>query len=272
MALKQIKIWNFKEKNEGILTNDFVALEQPLEIIISYPEQDAQETISWMTTMRTPGQDINLITGLLYSENIIKAFDDLHFIKLIDEKEENTYQVFLKSKPAINLQQRNHLVNSSCGVCGKTSIDQIRQHIIFTPKRGHPKFAQESLFRLSNSVENSMPTFNKSGGIHACGLFDLEGNIKAIFEDVGRHNALDKLIGHLVANEKIPLTNFGLFLSGRASFELVQKGAMVGIPFIVSVGAPSSLAIEMADECGITLAGFLKTKSFNIYTYPERIG
>ncbi len=272
MALKQIKIWNFQANKGSTIINDFVALEQPLEIVISYPDQGKQKSISWMTTMRTPGEDINLIIGLLYTENIINSIENIHFVKLVDPAEENRYQVFLKSRPSFNLQQRDHLVNSSCGVCGKSSIDQIRQLILYSPTPGIPKFSHHALFQLSASIKDFMPVFSKSGGIHACGLFNEKGILEAIFEDIGRHNALDKLIGHLVAKKKIPLKYFGLFLSGRASFELVQKGAMAGIPLIVSVGAPSSLAIELADECGITLVGFLKYNSFNTYTYPERIG
>lgn len=270
MSIAFKKIWIVKG-NRIEIDQDQIAVESPLEIILSYPNSNGPKTLtdSWITTMRTPGQDASLIAGLLYTENLIDHYPTITLIKYLDN-DENQVIVHLK-KINRSLDERSHQMHSSCGICGKKKIEDIAQEIVHIPKLNEPQFTRTILFNLEHTVMKNMEVFQKTGGIHACGLFDTQGNFQILHEDVGRHNALDKIIGTALQMELIPLNTFGCLLSGRASFEMVQKSAMAGIPLIACLGAPSDLAIELAEECGITLIGFLKTKSFNIYTHPERI-
>lgn len=250
---------------------DHLVVEQPMEITLSYPSKATIQHVPWATTMRTPGHDTELIRGVLFTEQIIASNRDIRLIKCVDPEHGNRYRVYLSKSPEYEPTERRQYVNSSCGICGKSSIDEIKRHIIHFPTAGYPKFKGDAMVDLSNKVASQMPLFNLSGGIHACATIDTSGNVLKIYEDVGRHNALDKLIGFHLAQQELPLTSFGVFLSGRASFEMIQKAALAGIPLIIAVGAPTSLAVEMAEESGITLIGFLKNRSFNIYTFPERV-
>jgi FdhD protein len=255
-------------------TPDLLATEEPLEIRISFGKeaQRVQKNIS--VTMRTPGNDFELATGFLFTEGIIKNLADIQSIKHCNGINENVIKVEMKDNVEVEMNklERNFYTTSSCGVCGKSSIEAVK-----TVCRLDDKYTKE--FNISSSIIYQLPeilrtsqdVFDFTGGLHASGLFNNQGKLLLVREDVGRHNALDKLIGASLNLSLFPLHNYLLLLSGRASFELIQKAWMAGIQFIAAIGAPSSLAVQMAEECGITLVGFLKNKSFNIYSCAHRI-
>lgn len=253
--------------------DDLVAVEEPLEIRIQYFSQVGnwlEKTL--MVTMRTPGNDFEMIYGFLFSESIISRKEDIVKMVYCTENEElNVIKVQLEKDLAYDFEkhQRNFYVNSSCGVCGKTSIDEVTCNA--EPVKVPYLLVKESdIFSLSHKINSQQLAFRYTGGIHASALFDLDGNLISIREDVGRHNALDKLIGsRVIESEK--MTHSILLVSGRLSFELTQKAAKSNIPVIVSIGAPSSLAIDLAKEMNITVCGFVSEKKFNVYSVPERI-
>jgi FdhD protein len=258
-------------------TTDALAIEEPLEIRLEYGEADNRIIKNISVTMRTPGHDAELATGFLFTEGIIKNSKDIlaakHCFIACAENKENVIQVSLREDVIPNLQNtaRNFYTTSSCGVCGKGSIDAIRTVSAFTqPANDDQTITSEILHQLPDKLRQHQQVFADTGGLHASALFNLSGELLLAHEDVGRHNALDKLIGAAL-NKNLLLNQSVLLLSGRASFELVQKAAMAGIPIIASVGAPSSLAVELAEEFDITLAGFLRDKRFNIYTAARRI-
>jgi FdhD protein len=249
---------------------DAVAVEQPLEITIAYwhKEQLIFKIIS--ITMRTPGHDEELALGFLYSEHIISSTTK---IEKIEKKGEHKICIFIKGDFALDLQktERNFYTTSSCGVCGKASIEAVLQKNTNTLYPCTIKVSISTLLILKDKITKHQSAFQETGGIHAATLFDTEGQFLAIFEDVGRHNALDKLIGFYYKQGRFYLNNEILVLSGRASFELIQKASMAQIPIICAIGAPSSLALELACEMDITLLGFLKKDRANIYCGTERI-
>lgn len=252
-----------RNKNTATLSvEDVVAVEAPLEIQIQHSNEDQAKAIS--VTMRTPGNDLDLALGFLFTEGLIK---DYHQVKKAFSFGENSVVVQLNEGQTIALEnsERNFYTTSSCGVCGKSSIEAI-QTISQFKIRNSVVPSEEILFGLKKTLEKQQSLFSLTGGIHAAALFNLKGEIEFVQEDVGRHNALDKLIGEAFQKQQLPLENHILLLSGRASFELVQKAIMAGIDTIVAVGAPSSLAVELAREHGQTLIGFLKQDSFNIYS------
>ncbi len=261
IGIQHIKIQ--KQKNSLISQmDDVVAVEAPLEIQIQHHREGQPRSIS--VTMRTPGNDKELSLGFLYTEGLIQ---DISQVKSAFSFGENTILVQFAEGFTIDLgkTERNFYTTSSCGVCGKSSIDAIKTKSPFIIE-GSSSVSASVLFSLKQKLAGEQSLFSLTGGIHAAALFDLKGNIEQIYEDVGRHNALDKLVGDALINQKLPLRNRILFLSGRASFELIQKAVMAGIETIVAVGAPSSLAIELAKENNQTLIGFLKEESFNVYT------
>ncbi len=241
---------------------DVLATEEPLEIRIVYGHTRTQKNLA--VTMRTPGNDIELATGFLYTEGIISKQVDIVSCKQLND---NVVQVELDKAIALDLKSidRNFYTTSSCGVCGKGSIDAIKTECTIYDKVKPFTVAADTIYELPEKLRGQQSAFEETGGIHAAALFDLEGNLVMVREDVGRHNALDKLIGAALNEGMIPLQQHILLLSGRASFELVQKAIMAGFKVIVSVGAPSSLAVQTADEFGITLIGFAKKDKFNIY-------
>ena len=247
---------------------DTIAIESPLEIRIKKENQLTGNSIA--VTMRTPGNDIELALGFIFTEGILKDFNDI--IK-VEMPEENVVEVLLVNESKIDLSQsdRNFYTTSSCGVCGKASIEAIKVDSSFSVVENLAKIEKSALLNLQEKLKAVQSAFEATGGIHASALFDLRGNLIELREDVGRHNALDKLIGYAWKRGNLPLSDHVVLLSGRASFELVQKASMAGIPYIVAVGAPSSLAVELAEENGHTLIGFLKSDRFNIYTGHERI-
>jgi len=257
---------------------DKLAVEEPLEIRLEYGSEQARQTRNVSVTMRTPGNDAELALGFLFTEGIVQSGNDVETIEhcfiACDENRQNVIQVSLKPgvHPKLQNTERNFYTTSSCGVCGKSSINAIRTVSAFglgLPDNNSTTTA--ILNSLPGKLSQHQDIFDDTGGLHASALFTNKGELLLVREDVGRHNALDKLIGAAVKDDQLPLTNNILLLSGRASFELVQKAAMAGITIIAAIGAPSTLAVQLADEFNITLIGFLRDKRFNIYTSAHRI-
>lgn len=269
---------NNKEHHDTV---DLLAVEEPMEIRLGYGSPDTREQKSISVTMRTPGHDFELALGFLLTEGIIDAPDQIYKIQYCTElnsleNKENIVRVELKPEVHIDFGklQRNFYTTSSCGVCGKESIEAIRTVCNRAIEGNSLCVDYKTITGLPDTLRAHQNVFEHTGGLHACALFDPEGNLKLLREDVGRHNALDKLIGASSYNdftEILPRHNTILLLSGRASFELLQKAAMAGIPFVCAVGAPSSLAVETAKAFGITLIGFLRDARFNIYAGAERV-
>lgn len=264
---------------------DILALEEPLEIRIgSGPREERQQT-SLSITMRTPGDpgdesDFDLAAGFLWTEGILTSPDQIERIRHVgfpslEGGHHNIVSVELA--PGVSLEmprlERHVYTSSSCGVCGKTSLEAVQTRSCFSfPDAGAGTlWDPETIHRLPETLRNVQSVFDRTGGLHAAAMFSPSGDLLALREDVGRHNAVDKLIGAQVRTGKLPLTDRLLLVSGRASFELVQKAMMAGIPLLAAVGAPSSLAVDLARDCGMTLLGFVRNERFNIYTGPERI-
>jgi FdhD protein len=253
-------------------TADLVATEEPLEIMMAWQQDGSTIHKNISVTMRTPGNDTSLAAGFLFTEAIIKNAPD---IKEITSSPFNFNKILVVLHEGIvpNLQQtdRNFYTSSSCGVCGKASIDAIKTVSAFRNLKSNATISAKTLYRLPQVLREQQQTFDQTGGLHAAALFTTEGSIIFLQEDVGRHNALDKLIGTSLMKDMLPLSSDVLLLSGRASFELIQKATMAGIAIVAAVGAPSSLAVQLAEEAGITLVGFLRNNGCNIYSHPERI-
>lgn len=260
-----------KYTTEGYKTEtDVLAVEEPLEIRLAFKSglHFVEKSIS--ITMRTPGNDEELAMGFLFTEGIIENYDQIENVQSL---EENIIILKLADhvKPDIDKLQRNFYTSSSCGVCGKSSIDAIHTLTKNSSDLGTVEVHSSLLYKLPSLLRYNQDVFDQTGGLHASALFNPEGELLMVREDVGRHNALDKIIGASLKNRTLPLNNHLLLLSGRASFELVQKSAMAGMVFMVAIGAPSSLAVSLAKERGMTLVGFLKSDRFNIYCGSERI-
>jgi FdhD protein len=257
-------------------TTDELAAEEPLEIRLEYGPDFHREVKNISVTMRTPGNDAELAVGFLFTEGIIRSVDEVQFAKhnfACAENRQNVIQVSLKSNfiPNLNSADRNFYTTSSCGVCGKSSIGSIRTVNQYSQTIDNNFISATLMYTLPELLREQQEIFEQTGGLHASALFSSYGELLLVREDVGRHNALDKLIGAALNEEMLPLNDKVLILSGRASFELVQKAAMAGINIIAAVGAPSTLAVQLANEFNITLCGFLRGQRFNIYTSPQRI-
>lgn len=253
---------------------DLLAVEEPLEIRLQLPGVSKHKAIS--ITMRTPGDDFDLAAGFLFTEGIIThaaQIDKIRYCGLPakDKNINNTLVAELAEGVDIDLKrlERHFYTTSSCGVCGKSSIEAL--HTGVKTVETNSKFKSETIHALPDTLRGAQAVFERTGGLHASALFDAEGNLDILREDVGRHNALDKVIGAKFMSGETPLNDRILLVSGRASFELVQKALMAGIPVLAAVGAPSSLAVELAAEFGMTLIGFVRERRFNIYTGAERI-
>jgi FdhD protein len=260
---------------------DLVVVEEPLEIRLGYGSIEDRQQRSVSVTMRTPTHDFELALGFLYSEGIITSYNQIMSVKYcVDAGKQatgNIVRVELKPDVPVNLQmlQRNFYATSSCGVCGKASIESIDNMICDLPKQKSEqnalKVSKEYIYNLPKRLAQHQKVFEYTGGLHAAALFDVTGKIVSLREDIGRHNALDKIIGNAMTQDLLPLYNKVLLMSSRASFELIQKAVMANISIFVTIGAPSSLAIQTAEQFGITLIGFLRNESFNIYTGKDRI-
>ena len=263
---------------ESSFYSDILSIEEPLEIRISYGSEDKKTHKNISVTMRTPGNDFDLAIGFLFTEGIISSFQNIkkvyHSQKECLSQKKNVVQVDLVDNFVPHLQQsdRNFYTTSSCGVCGKSSIESIKTVSSFKHlENSKLSLSTDVLYELPKKIKKAQSSFALTGGIHASALFTIEGELVFLQEDVGRHNALDKLIGRALANNLLPLNSYILLLSGRASFELIQKAAMAGISIVVAIGAPSSLAVELAIEFDITLLGFLKEDRFNIYNSSNQV-
>ena len=252
--------------NRSVETNDQLAIEEPLEIQLRLGGAGSQSQTSISVTMRTPGNDEELAIGFLFTENIIQTINQVADVKTASNGE-NTVLVTLREneKPRLQKTERNFYMTSSCGVCGKSSIDAIKTTSVYQHTSADIQLEAEVFYSLQDSLKKQQPAFESTGGLHASALFDLQGNFIMLREDVGRHNALDKVVGAALLANKLPLNNTILLLSGRSSFELIQKASMAGIKIVAAIGAPSSLAVQLAKEFDITLIGFLRERRFNIY-------
>ncbi|HMQ70221.1 MAG TPA: formate dehydrogenase accessory sulfurtransferase FdhD [Ignavibacteria bacterium] len=267
----KIEIKKFNGSDSEIF-NDTVAVEEPLEIRLEYGKAGSKVIKTVSITMRTPGSDEDLAAGFLFTEGIIQKREQVSGIKLLPY-EVNKIKVILKDNeiPRLKNSERNFYTTSSCGVCGKTSIDSIKTVSVFDNIKDHINIEPKVLYSLNEELKTRQKIFMSTGGLHASALFDLNGKFEMLREDVGRHNALDKLTGQAFMNNMLPLNDKILLLSGRASFELIQKAVMAGIRIVAAVGAPSSLAVKLAEEFGVTLIGFLKSDRFNVYSGANRL-
>jgi FdhD protein len=259
---------------------DLLAVEEPLEIRLGYGPAGHRQQRSISVTMRTPGHDFELVLGFLFTEGIIQDYEavaSIHYCENLgrqqkEEEKENVVRVELKAGVQVDIEglQRNFYTSSSCGVCGKSSIAALQA--ICPYPAAHPfSVAEEVIHQAPEALRKAQLVFQYTGGLHAAGLFDPTGKLLLWREDVGRHNAMDKLIGACLMDRELPLKNVFVLLSGRVSFELVQKALMAGLSMLAAVGAPSSLALNLAREYDITLLGFVRDGRFNIYHGSQRL-
>jgi len=253
---------------------DSLAVEEPLEIRVGHVGE-AHRPLA--VTMRTPGDDIDLALGFLFTEGLIRSADDVKTAQLCAGSDTpNTYNVVdvalgADVPPPDTDPSRNFYTTSSCGVCGKASIDAVRTRSMFSPADDAISVPPETLAGLPTALRAGQRGFDRTGGVHAAGLFTAAGELVTLREDVGRHNAVDKVVGWALRNGRLPLAGHVLLVSGRASFELTQKAWMAGVPMLAAVSAPSTLAADLAAEAGITLVGFLRGETMNVYAHPHRI-
>lgn len=289
---QRVKVTKFRLRNDGgagsagagaagVITvtvgqrEDVLAAEEPLEIRLGHE--------AFSVTMRTPGDDFDLVAGFLVSEGVIWQQDQLISLRFCAGEDENGRQTFnvveAQLRPDVALPdtglQRHVYTTSSCGICGTASIDAVRKSshfpLVGSGEGGALRIGVEILASLPDRLRTGQKIFESTGGVHAAGLFTADGQLLCLREDVGRHNAVDKVVGWALREGRLPLSGTVLQVSGRASFELVQKAALAGIPVLAAVSAPSSLAVELAAETGVTLVGFSRGSNLNVYTHPERI-
>jgi FdhD protein len=271
-SFSETEIYKFPESQK---TTDVLAVEEPLEIRLGFYENGKFTHKAISITMRTPDHDFNLAAGFLFTEGILQDASQIinikHCGRIGKEGFENTVRIDLAKDVKIDFKrlERNFYTTSSCGVCGKSSIEAL--HTGVSKVESNLKINADLIHNLPETLRKSQTVFNQTGGLHASALFDSEGNLDIVREDVGRHNALDKVIGAKFLENRTPLSDKILLVSGRASFELVQKALMAGIPILAAVGSPSSLAVDLAEEFGMTLIGFVRDNRFNIYCGEQRI-
>lgn len=244
---------------------DLLAVEAPLEI------RAGQRSLS--VTMRTPGQDFELAAGFLFAEGVISGSSQIRLPSDSTNEDPNILEIELSPDAVLDPAslQRNFITTSACGVCGKQSLQALEANRCPRLPPNNLRISSAVIHRLPEQLRSRQSLFEETGGLHAAGLFDARGELQVLREDVGRHNAVDKLVGHCLLNGRIPLHDSLILVSGRASFELVQKAGMAGIPVLAAVGAPSSLAVITAQQCGMTLIGFVRDGRFNIYTGSDSI-
>lgn len=269
----------FKVSSDGCVpAEDLVAVEEPLALKLGYNGLQEREQRELAVTMRTPGNDFDLALGFLFAEGIVRSMAEVQSIRHCfedgrDASAGNVVKIELADGVVLPeyIFKRHSFISSSCGICGKASIEAARIHCRSGVPADGCVVSAAVLSALPNVVRAAQRVFGVTGGLHAAALFDCEGGLLALREDVGRHNAVDKLVGHALASGWVPLREHLLFLSGRASFELIQKAAIAGIGIVCSVGAPSSLAVQCAGDFGVTLAGFLRDGRFNLYSGAQRL-
>jgi FdhD protein len=250
--------------------HDFVAVEEPMEVRVNGS--------SFAVIMRTPGADRELAAGFLLAEDVVRGSDELALIEYCDDAEEeargNTLNCTVIGGAVERLatrlgERRQVMMTASCGLCGRRTIESLRSRVTSTD--GQWRVSAEIVKGLPHTLRRAQDVFQTTGGLHAAGLFSLDGALEAVAEDVGRHNAVDKIVGRRLLEDRLPLDRAMLVVSGRTSFELVQKALLAGIPLVAAVSAPSSLAIELAQQSGVTLCGFVRGDTFNVYAHPERV-
>ncbi|KIE58356.1 formate dehydrogenase [Methylacidiphilum kamchatkense Kam1] len=270
-----VQIWEFSDSNKRNRL-DYVITEEPLEIRL----RAGSEEKTLAVTMRTPGADFDLSLGFIFSEGIVTGLESVHSISYCIRKEiaeaqrYNTLLVTLNQPhlPAMGQFERHFMTSSACGICGRTVVDLLdKKENVSKSSQNHWKISADILYKLPEEFQTRQNLFKTTGGLHAAALFDIEGNLIQIKEDVGRHNAMDKLIGHALREGLIPMDKHIVMVSGRASYELLQKAYMAGLKFFCSVSAPSSLAVLVAKKFSMTLVGFLRKKRFNVYNGIDRI-
>lgn len=282
MVSTQSKIQNvsiFKVQQQQIhAVDDCLAVEEPLEIKIEWGEVIQRQQKSISITMRTPGHDFELAIGFLFTEGIIRSLDEVTDVAYCPTacKKTNNQNVVLvclapTTKVDLNRLERHFYTSSSCGVCGKASIEALQMNNLPPLPNTQPIFSSSIVHQLPNFLEQTQQVFSHTGGLHAAALFAPSGKLHLVREDVGRHNAVDKLIGAAFQAQLLPLHDYAILVSGRASFELIQKSLMAGIPILAAVGAPSSLAVQLAEAHNMTVLGFVRQQRFNIYTGAWRI-
>ena len=271
------KVLKFKSNNFKNV-DDLVSIEEPLEISIKFKNNDKWVTQVLSITMRTPGHDEDLVRGFLFNEQIVQDVKHIQSIKSIGDKVgqykiQNKILATLNNSKNINITKikRDFLTNSSCGVCGKSSLDALEIIKTKKPSLTEPKISKKVVLQSPDILRDNQSEFSKTGGIHASGLFLNDGNLVEIREDVGRHNALDKLVGSILKKKNLNPKKQFITCSGRLNFELVQKVLMTNIGIMIGVGAPTSLAIDLANKYNMTLVGFVKKESFNIYSNKQKI-
>jgi len=271
------KVLKFKSNNFKNV-DDLVSIEEPLEISIKYKNNDKWVTQILSITMRTPGHDEDLVRGFLFNEQIVQDVKHIQSIKSFGAKVgqykiQNKILATLNNSKNINITKikRDFLTNSSCGVCGKSSLDALEIIKTKKPSLAEPKISKKVVLQSPDILRDNQSEFSKTGGIHASGLFLNNGKLVEIREDVGRHNALDKLVGSILKKKNLNRKKQFIACSGRLNFELVQKVLMTNIGIMIGVGAPTSLAIDLANKYNMTLVGFVKKDSFNIYSNKQKI-
>jgi FdhD protein len=271
------KVTKFKSGNSSQI-DDLISIEEPLEISLKFDQENKTITQMLSITMRTPGDDEDLVRGFLFNEKIIQEIEHITSIQSFGEKVgqyniQNKILATLNNSQNININKlkRDFLINSSCGVCGKSSLDALEIIKKDKTNSSEPKLSKEIIIKSSDILKQNQSEFAKTGGIHASGLFSSNGKIINIKEDVGRHNAMDKLIGSALKKDQIDPKSQFIACSGRLNFELIQKVLMANIGILIGVGAPTSLAIDLANKFDITLIGFVKSDSFNIYTNHKKV-
>lgn len=268
-----VKETSIVQVTEGMARNraDFLVVEEPLEIMLGYGPVGQRQNLSLAVTMRTPGEEEALAVGFLFTEGVIARAEQLVQVRRLAP---NKIRLTLRADVAVETARlkRNLFAASGCGICGKASLDAVQIQPYYFPQMAHPKIDFNTLRQLPGRLRAAQAAFNQTGGLHAAALFDPAGNLRYHCEDIGRHNAVDKVIGAaLLDHHPPPFREWILLVSGRAGFELVQKAAMAGLPMLAAVGAPSSLAVETAETSGMTLVGFLREERCNVYAHPNRV-
>jgi FdhD protein len=258
--------------------DDQLAVEEPMEIRVVFGPEERRASQSLSVTMRTPGHDFELAAGFLRTEGILERPEQIREIEFCGppapgRETSNIVRVDLDPGVALDLErlQRHFFTTSSCGICGKASLDALEVPDLAPLDPDRPRIRGESIHSLPGALRSSQPVFERTGGLHAAGLFDASGTLLAVREDVGRHNAVDKILGRSFLDGKTPLADVLMVVSGRTSFEILQKALAAGVPMIVAVGAPSSLAVDLAQRFGMTLVGFASPERFNLYAGLQRI-
>ena len=272
----EASVWKVRG-NRPHLERDRLAGEEPMEIRVESGAQGHRETTSLAVTMRTPGADFELAAGFLFTEGIVARKRDLLRIEYCTDpgvvQEYNTVSAVLR--PDVDFRpdrlSRHFYMTSSCGVCGKTALEAVRVAVRPPARTDGPTVEGKTILAIPERLRAAQALFSETGGLHAAGLFDTAGNLLSVREDVGRHNAVDKVLGESFLRNRMTLSDRVLAVSGRGSFEILQKAAVAGVPFVLAVGAPSNLAVAIAEEFGMTLVGFARENRFNVYAGSERI-